>query len=103
MVRFIYIFSVVLMLVVVSHAADQAVVEYGKKEVAEYLASDKNPSRALYSTNGRVLAESSADYDLIEHATGQILIIDRYVYLVRVSQQILLCMIFSLLIIYRRS
>lgn len=103
MVRFIYVFSVVLMLVVVSHAADQAVVEYGKKEVAEYLDSDENPSRALYSANGEVFAGSSADYELIERAADQISIIDRYIYLVRISQQVLLCMIFSLLIIYRRS
>ena len=103
MVRYIYICIVVLVLIVVSHAADQAVMEYGKKEVAEYLASDENPSRALYTSNGELLAESPADYDLIVRAADQISIIDRDLYLVRIFQQILLCMIFSLVIAYRRS
>jgi|SRR5690606_38324948 len=99
-VRWLTFFS---LLTIVSHAADEAATIYGKEKVAKYLLSSENPSRHLFTADGNVVSKSPEDDKLMAESIQHVSDIKMGVNLLRIAQQVFICMLFSFLVSSKRS
>lgn len=93
--RFFYL----LIIVFISHVLDGVAIQYGKKQVAEYILSEKNPSRHLYSNEGELIKRDFGieDNKAVAITAERILNIRGNVEAMRFGQQIVICFIFAFL------
>ncbi|WP_141243705.1 hypothetical protein [Pseudomonas indica] len=98
LIRLFWRFSCLLIFLVVSHCLDDVAVRYGNRQVAKYVLSDMNPARYLYSNDGVLLGKklNTDDNKAVVVAAEHIAEIKRKTVVLRVGQQVLLCLIFSL-------
>ena len=99
--RFFYL----LIVVFISHVLDEVAVQYGKKKVAEYVLSEKNPSRHLYSDAGELIKRDFGmeDNKAVVIAAERIVSIKRNIEVMRFGQQIVICFIFAFFVLLGRK
>lgn len=102
---FLQRFSYLLLIVVVSHLLDDIAIQYGNKQVAGYVFSERNPSRHLYSNKGEIVKREldESDDKAVTVAAESIERIKRKTVMLRLGQQILLCFIFAFFVFWGRK